>query len=125
MKLLTFIGNLIRPNNTVMFPSAHVPIPEGFRGFPFVIPENCSGCKRCISVCPSGALEIADTEDGGRHHITNIGRCTRCQQCEESCQQNAIHLTVQELGDILRADVTKGSMVQEVPCLAYTKMTAK
>ncbi|MHA2495151.1 MAG: 4Fe-4S binding protein [Candidatus Hodarchaeales archaeon] len=125
MNLLTFIGNLIKPKSTVMFPSAHVPIPEGFRGFPFVIPENCTGCKQCISVCPSGALEIIDTEDGGRRHITDIGRCTRCQQCEESCQDNAIHLTVQEVADILRADVAKGSMVQEVQCLAYTEKTAK
>ncbi|MFW9916170.1 MAG: 4Fe-4S dicluster domain-containing protein [Candidatus Thorarchaeota archaeon] len=125
MKLLASISNLIKPRNTVMFPSTHVPIPEGFRGFPFVIAENCTGCKRCISVCPSGALEIVDTEGSGRHHITNIGRCTRCRQCEDSCPENAISLTVQELGDILRAELAKEHLVQEVPCLAYTVETAK
>ena len=119
------VGNLFKRKNTVMFPAEYVPIPDGFRGFPFVTPEKCNGCKRCTRVCPSGALEIVDQEDGGRHHITNIARCTRCQQCEEECPQDAIHLEVNELGDILRADVTKDSMVHEVPCLAYEKKEAE
>ncbi len=123
--LRTLVGNLFKPKNTVMFPSAYVPIPEGFRGFPFVTPENCNGCKRCTRVCPSRALEVVDTDDGGRKHITNIARCTRCQQCEEECPNDAIHLTVKELGDILRADVTMDSMVHEVPCLAYKKKSAE
>lgn len=120
----TLIGNLFKRKNTVMFPADHVPIPEGFRGFPYVTAEKCNGCKRCIRVCPSGALEVVDTEDGGRKHITNIARCTRCQQCEESCPQNGIQLTVSELGDLLRADVTLDSMVHEVPCMAYKKKGA-
>ncbi len=117
-------GNLFKRKNTVMFPAEYVPIPKGFRGFPFVTPEKCNGCKRCVRVCPSRALSIDDTDDGGRKHTTNIARCTRCQQCEESCPNDAIHLTVNELGDILRADVTMDSMVHEVPCLAYKQKEA-
>jgi electron transfer flavoprotein alpha subunit/NAD-dependent dihydropyrimidine dehydrogenase PreA subunit len=46
--------------------------------------DLCNGCKRCVRVCPYGAVEIKD----GKAHI--LEKCTSCGACLEVCREEAI-----------------------------------
>jgi NADH-quinone oxidoreductase subunit F len=46
----------------------------------------CTGCTRCIKVCPSGAIQGKLKEV----HTLNLKKCTKCHLCYETCRFNAI-----------------------------------
>lgn len=45
-----------------------------------IIDEACIGCQRCVSVCPSGALEMQ-----GKLAVLEESRCVGCMKCAEQC----------------------------------------
>lgn len=46
--------------------------------------EKCTGCKKCVKVCPYDAVVIVDKK-------AEIGdACTLCGSCEQNCPENAI-----------------------------------
>ncbi|MCX6258122.1 MAG: 4Fe-4S binding protein [Bacteroidia bacterium] len=51
-----------------------------------VIKEKCTGCQRCVSVCPTGAIT------GPRSEIHNLdaSKCIKCRACYEICRFDAI-----------------------------------
>jgi electron transfer flavoprotein alpha subunit len=51
--------------------------------------DLCNGCKRCVKVCPYGAVEISD----GKAHI--LKHCTSCGVCLEVCKEKAIQTDVE------------------------------
>jgi len=50
------------------------------------ISDKCTGCKKCIPVCPFGALEMKE----GRAEVNE--RCTYCGACVDVCPVEAITL---------------------------------
>ncbi len=50
--------------------------------------RRCTGCRRCIAICPTQAL----TEVDGKAHLSFPDACTYCTSCEEVCPENAIAL---------------------------------
>jgi len=55
---------------------------------PIIYRERCSGCERCIVICPVGALAQFD----GRASLAHPDRCTFCALCEDICPEGAIAL---------------------------------
>jgi len=51
--------------------------------------DLCNGCKRCVKVCPYGAVEVSD----GKAHI--LEHCTSCGACLEVCKEKAIQTDVE------------------------------
>lgn len=53
-----------------------------------VIPENCTGCKKCVWVCPTEAIVMED-------NIAVIAEdlCVSCQNCHGICPDDAIYKT--------------------------------
>lgn len=51
-----------------------------------VIPEKCTGCQRCVSVCPTGALTGPRSEP----HNLDPSKCIKCRACYEICRFDAI-----------------------------------
>ena len=51
-----------------------------------IIRENCSACKKCISVCPINNFIFTD----GRVSIKNQKNCILCGECFYNCGCNAI-----------------------------------
>src|SRR5512138_1966125 len=49
--------------------------------------ERCVGCGRCIAVCPSKAISMADTKVR-----TDRELCTACGTCVEACPEEAREL---------------------------------
>lgn len=57
--------------------------PSGRGAYPRIT-EACTGCMKCVKVCPFGAYQT------GKPPIFNRDRCIRCGLCESTCLFNAI-----------------------------------
>lgn len=78
--------------------------PEGKRRYPEVFPyiPNCTGCRECLDVCPTGALTL---EEDNRP-VIDKGLCSVCLQCVKVCKYDALVVW----GKI----VTAGEVIDEV-----------
>ena len=52
----------------------------------YVIPDKCTGCQRCVSVCPTGAI----TGPRSQPHNLDKDKCIKCRACYEICRFDAI-----------------------------------
>jgi len=50
------------------------------------ISDKCTGCGRCVEVCPHGVFEM----EGKRAVLTDRDRCMECGACAKNCEFNAI-----------------------------------
>lgn len=51
-----------------------------------VVPNKCTGCQRCVSVCPTGAI----TGPRAEPHNLDPSKCIKCRACYEICRFDAI-----------------------------------
>ena len=51
-----------------------------------IIREKCTGCARCVSVCPTGAITGPRSEP----HNLDLEKCIKCRACYEICRFDAI-----------------------------------
>ena len=51
-----------------------------------IIPEKCTGCQRCVSVCPTEAITGVKSEP----HVLDLSKCISCRACYEVCTFDAI-----------------------------------
>lgn len=51
-----------------------------------VVPGKCTGCQRCVSVCPTGAITGPRSEP----HNLDADKCIKCRACYEICRFDAI-----------------------------------
>ncbi len=62
----------------------------GYKNLPeIVIEEACTGCKKCLEVCPRKILIVED----GKAKARNIEDCSLCKLCVEECEIGAIIVT--------------------------------
>jgi len=53
-----------------------------------IIPEKCTGCKKCTEVCPHGVIDVKD----GKAVITDKDYCMECGACAKNCPASAINV---------------------------------
>lgn len=58
--------------------------------------EYCSGCSACFSICPTGAITMAENEEGFLIPSIFADKCINCGQCEKVC----CHLTDKIAGEV-------------------------
>jgi len=51
-----------------------------------VLIEKCTGCQRCVKVCPTGAITGPRSEP----HNLDASKCIKCRACYEICRFDAI-----------------------------------
>jgi len=79
-----------------------IEVPDGFRGKIQYDKDKCIGCKLCIKVCPSEAIEF--TEENKKIKIY-LSRCTFCSQCNDICPVKCLSMS----NEFLLADSDKYS----------------
>ncbi len=67
-----------------------VSLPPLYRGAITYDAEKCKGCKICLKVCPSGAIEFKPKKKNIRIYIS---RCTFCSQCVDACPVGCLQMS--------------------------------
>lgn len=67
-----------------------VSVPSKFRGKIALDREGCTGCRLCISVCPTGAIEFIPEEKKVKIFVS---RCCFCAQCIDICPVGVLSMT--------------------------------
>ena len=57
--------------------------------------KNCTDCRKCISVCPTGAIDVHN------HRKITAEKCIRCYACVRACNFNGRELVGNPLAKIL------------------------
>lgn len=73
--------NPVTSSSMMDTPTGPLPLPE-------IDQALCTGCHRCVDVCPTHAL--AQIDDKAR--LAHPSLCTYCTACEDICPENAISL---------------------------------
>ncbi len=55
---------------------------------PTIDATRCTGCRLCVEICPTQALEQAVD----KATLAHPDQCTYCTACEDVCPENAIAL---------------------------------
>jgi len=77
---------------TSKYPEIKDDVPEGFRGKPQILSEQCTLCGDCAAACPSRALKLDHAENETVLTLSYCS-CIFCGRCEEVCQNYAVKLT--------------------------------
>jgi formate hydrogenlyase subunit 6/NADH:ubiquinone oxidoreductase subunit I len=67
-----------------------VPVPPKFRGKIAYNKEKCTGCRLCINICPTKAIEFIPEEKKVKIFIA---RCCFCAQCVDICPVHVLWMT--------------------------------
>ena len=79
-----------------------VETPPNFRGKIQYDKEKCIGCKLCIKVCPTAAIEFKPEEKKIKIYLS---RCCFCSQCNDICPVQCLSMG----NEFLLADTDKYS----------------
>ena len=71
-----------------------VPVPPKFRGRIAYNKEKCTGCRLCIEICPTKAIEFIPEEKKVKIFVS---RCCFCAQCVDICPAGVLSMTEQFL----------------------------
>ena len=87
-ELVEAIRALIKGPYTTKFPlEPHIP-EKRFRGKPEYFKDGCVGCKACSEVCPTGCIEVKDSDVSQppmRRLDLHYDSCIFCGQCQAAC----------------------------------------
>ncbi|MFW6102520.1 MAG: 4Fe-4S dicluster domain-containing protein [Chloroflexota bacterium] len=67
-----------------------VSVPFKFRGKIALNKEGCTGCRLCINVCPTKAIEFIPEEKKVKIFVC---RCCFCAQCVDICPPGVLSMT--------------------------------
>ncbi len=63
---------------------------------PVFIHENCTGCQKCVTICPVQAIQPLPARS--THIVLTDRKCIRCFCCSEVCNDNAVEIRIKIFG---------------------------
>jgi uncharacterized protein (DUF362 family)/Pyruvate/2-oxoacid:ferredoxin oxidoreductase delta subunit len=63
---------------------------------PVFIHENCTGCQKCVNICPVQAIRPLPVKK--THIVLTDNKCIRCFCCAEVCTDDAVEIRVKVFG---------------------------
>jgi uncharacterized protein (DUF362 family)/Pyruvate/2-oxoacid:ferredoxin oxidoreductase delta subunit len=63
---------------------------------PVFIHKNCTGCLKCVKICPVNAIELHAVKKN--NIVLTDSRCIRCFCCSEVCMDNAVEVKRKVIG---------------------------
>ena len=73
---------------------ASIPISEGKVRIEAITaevdPDKCVACGNCVRACPYEAIQIVETESGGRAAKVSEAQCKGCGTCVAACHNDAV-----------------------------------
>jgi uncharacterized protein (DUF362 family)/Pyruvate/2-oxoacid:ferredoxin oxidoreductase delta subunit len=87
-----FIKIPIKSNNNIaiQFVMKRIPALKKLDRRPVFISSNCTGCQKCVNICPVDAIESAPANK--QHIVLTDNKCIRCYCCSEVCTDNAVEI---------------------------------
>ncbi|MBN1581750.1 MAG: glycyl-radical enzyme activating protein [Anaerolineae bacterium] len=81
--------------------------PESQRPGPelMVFEAKCIGCGRCLEVCPSGAIAMADTDKA----VVDLSRCKASGKCVDACPSEALVMS----GQVMTSDKVMDEILKD------------
>ena len=79
--------------------------------------ENCVGCNRCISACPSYGANVAFEKDGNNIIEVDPEKCIACGACIDACEHEAREYM--DDVDTFFADLKKGEKISVLIAPAF------
>jgi ferredoxin len=64
---------------------------------PVFIHENCTGCQKCVNICPVQAIQPLPYKK--THIVLTDSKCIRCFCCSEVCTDDAVEIRRKLFGD--------------------------
>jgi uncharacterized protein (DUF362 family)/NAD-dependent dihydropyrimidine dehydrogenase PreA subunit len=61
-----------------------------FERRPVFIHDNCTGCQKCVNICPVKAIKPLPSNK--LHIVLTDSKCIRCFCCSEVCNDNAVEI---------------------------------
>ena len=75
----------------------------------FDFKKNCYGCELCKNICPKGAIEMKENEDGFLNPVVDMKKCISCGLCEKKC----LYLNEEPVKKISRDDKTFAVQIKD------------
>ena len=75
----------------------------------FDFKKNCYGCELCKNICPKGAIEMKENEDGFLNPVIDMKKCIHCGLCEKKC----LYLNEEPVKKISRDDNTFAVQIKD------------
>jgi uncharacterized protein (DUF362 family)/NAD-dependent dihydropyrimidine dehydrogenase PreA subunit len=83
-------------SSTMRFIMGRIKFMRKFERRPVFLRTVCTGCQKCIKICPVEA--ISPSSEDNKHIILTDNKCIRCFCCAEACQDDAIDVKVKVFG---------------------------
>jgi ferredoxin len=61
-----------------------------FERRPIFIHEKCTGCRKCVNICPVQAIKPLPSNK--KHIVLTDSKCIRCFCCSEVCNDDAVEI---------------------------------
>ena len=88
---------------------------------PFLLPDFCKGCGRCISACVKGCISLGSEIDSATGYVPvvlDLEDCNGCGLCTERCPGEAIRQELHGVAPTVDRTVCIG-------CGVFNKATRK
>ena len=90
---------LVKKPETNLYPAVKAQVEDHFRGALKFDRTRCIGCKLCMRVCPSNAIQIERVTEGVPEDqkvfqaYVLMDHCIFCGQCVDTCPKKALENT--------------------------------